>query len=826
MRILSVALKAWRPRLSAKLRLSHSPLRHSSNGIGEPRPSLPLEEGIRSLLQPPPTTLADEAKSMEDIIDVDTLLKTSHPIDALLLLVNTLVPPVGTSDASGVGATLRPLFERHITNAEEARSAINAISTSSDSFDSLLAQTALVRAVEVLVKTRGLSFLDPAISLFLQTIVGTPPTTDIGPPFRHVTKLVASLPKRTRLRAPLLLRLLRFAREHKVMLDPSTYGDVLRLEAHGAQLAMAVRRHVTSTRRRMTTRLRRHVSFHLSSRTLRNSNLYIPPHKRPKADAAQWWTLPSKSRIVLARRRNMFRPPRKSALVRRYLLRTERQDDVDSARENLEQRKMSIPAWRAYLNRSILQSTASPNRLRAIFWIMETDPTYYPLNVSVFTSFMKAFIERKMWKDAWKVWRRLQSRCLASARIPASDPQRGPLWRMDRAALTAGVTILCRYRQDLIAAFRVIHYNTSIEEFVDVPERRTPVDGFLITRFMDELRRRKRYDLVFPFWKEMATQYGVQRNNFTLVTLLDAATWGSIGGETEARVGGMEGLATTMADRFHRLLSARRRSHMKKYEDLADFRFGYRIEVILGERKPHREDLLWDGMIAWQRARLVFLEVMLGNWPGLKLIESPVTLDTLGSETAELLEMSNLRKPWKRPSWTQPSQAQLLAFPPAYPPVPWSRHIEFLPKSDPHEIPPPPSKCLYPHIIPNDTTFRAYIQLLGEHGLSEQIPLTLAWMRALKITPSLKTLSYALSYYREVTDSMQPLLLAYAEDGKRGSYNKLVCWIDDWVPHLVPSEANVITAWKNAKLRKELEEREDARLYHDLQPSQSPRGEV
>jgi hypothetical protein len=86
----------------------------------------------------------------------------------------------------------------------------------------------------------------------------------------------------------------------------------------------------------------------------------------------------------------------------------------------------------------------------------------------------------------------------------------------------------------------------------------------------------------------------------------------------------------------------------------------------------------------------------------------------------------------------------------------------------------------YPSFSPDDATFRAEILLVGTTGTAPtEIPLILAWMRALGLTPGTRTLAYALVFWAEMSRS-SPLLERFQNSGG-GEYVTFVRWLEEWV---------------------------------------------
>jgi hypothetical protein len=174
------------------------------------------------------------------------------------------------------------------------------------------------------------------------------------------------------------------------------------------------------------------------------------------------------------------------------------------------------------------------------------------------------------------------------------------------------------------------------------------------------------------------------------------------------------------------------------------------IDDVLGNPSrglvPYRSGI-WNGVPGWQVGRQIFRQVVLGNWPHLGKVLSPSTA---------------------------------FATPPA----------------DPDR-----ANGTYPEIVPSDETFLRYIQLLGEHSLKPEIPLALAWMKALNVEPRRMTLAMALGYWGEFS-FRPPLVERWSSE--KSEYTKLRDWIAEWVPpRKVPGDGDVARSLKFIALIRE-----------------------
>lgn len=149
----------------------------------------------------------------------------------------------------------------------------------------------------------------------------------------------------------------------------------------------------------------------------------------------------------------------------------------------------------------------------------------------------------------------------------------------------------------------------------------------------------------------------------------------------------------------------------------------------------------------WKRARHVFRDVVLTNWPFLHQVTSPLDLQSGPFGFASVFGGSV-----KSTSTTD--------------------HSTILPSS-PH----------YAHLVPAPPTWHAYIRLLGTFNQVEEIPLALAWMKELNIKPRRKTLLDALMFVSEVEGPRRRVKGMKTDGGSKMMRDEqlLRAWLTDWL---------------------------------------------
>ncbi|KAG8760623.1 hypothetical protein FRC14_002469 [Serendipita sp. 396] len=312
---------------------------------------------------------------------------------------------------------------------------------------------------------------------------------------------------------------------------------------------------------------------------------------------------------------------------------------------------------------------------------------------------------------------------------------------IDKRALAAAVMSLCaasRYKEafDALDAFAFKNHIPQDEESSHsrtqwIEQRgRIKLDVAMINGLMDRLNRGGRPDAVFKLWDVMEKYYGVWPDGITMAILLDAARRAYLIDPTIELTLNQLGLFNPLKKLW---------LHKQVPETPSAI-----ISKMLS--KPP-ESGFWHGDWAFINARVIFRDAVLGNWPHLQQVECPVGAYSPQSVSDRL--------------WVTTDK------------IPEMR---------------------WPTVIPIDKTFHAYIFLLGWNELQAEIPIVLAWMRALQIAPMHKTLCAALMYFGEVA-RLPPLFESFElRRGQEygGDYGKLRRWIADWVGEsALPSENNI-----------------------------------
>jgi len=383
--------------------------------------------------------------------------------------------------------------------------------------------------------------------------------------------------------------------------------------------------------------------------------------------------------------------------------------------------------WSAFLSAIAKDYSMSHETLWAV-WKRLKGLKGSNINAASYTAMIDAFRRRGSPKLAVEIWGELVKR-------PSI---------VDRRALTAGVVALASagHLKEAFETMEIFAYKNYLPGVAETPwpskeqYMHTPghihLDTGIINALMRYMNRHGRPDVVFKLWDVMEKYYGTWPDAYTQTFLLDAARHAYLIEPTMELALGQLGI----------------RNPLRSWRREDDGTPGALISRMLS-KSP--ESGFWHDDWAYVNARVIFRDVVLGNWPELQSVSCPVG---------------------------------------AYVPTTFSDRLWVVPDPKPEQR--------WPTIIPSAITFHAYIFLLGWNELQAEIPQALAWMRALQIEPMQKTLVMALMYYGEVA-RLPPLFEAFdlrRNDAYKGDYGRFRGWLVDWVGgRAVPTE-NFVAAFR------------------------------
>ncbi|KAF9517328.1 hypothetical protein BS47DRAFT_1380463 [Hydnum rufescens UP504] len=281
-------------------------------------------------------------------------------------------------------------------------------------------------------------------------------------------------------------------------------------------------------------------------------------------------------------------------------------------------------------------------------------------------------------------------------------------------------------------AMRIAH------KIEDHPQRQRRLDVVLLTDYIRILGHLGRPDVAYMLWDNMEAIYGVRPNDQTLNTILLAASSYST---RESARGMLDMLGWNWTSRRPSLGAT------SKEEDAEEL--SGRIRTILMQKRTSGNGFWWGSQIAWQRARDIFREVILGNYPSLKHVPIPAVANPDGF--APLLK-AKFASSDARGSSNEGGLGRLGI-----------------------------GIGTYYDIVPSRRAFDAYMRLLCNHGLESEIPQALAWQRALEIFPSRNTLRMALMHFAEVGSGAPFMEELIGQSPDESPYGTLKAWIYDWV---------------------------------------------
>ncbi|KAH9970001.1 hypothetical protein BGW80DRAFT_1334121 [Lactifluus volemus] len=307
------------------------------------------------------------------------------------------------------------------------------------------------------------------------------------------------------------------------------------------------------------------------------------------------------------------------------------------------------------------------------------------------------------------------------------------------------------------------------------PKRpRVPVS--IVTHFMRALDE-SNPSAALRVWDHMGTLYNVTPDARAFTVMLDAARHATLGGETFK--GALQELGfSKFPFRWRLPFLSHHRDHDDEPAELATAvtesldRARRRTYEQLEQSLVVNKGDMWGNERACRRAHRLFKEALLASWPLLAEVRPPPTRAVRTSShdpaTAPLRDLKHFLMP---------------------PPPDSDPKLDIDFDDESQDLSPPTLpihlRGAYPSFSPDDATFRAEILLVGTTGTAPtEIPLILAWMRALGLTPRTRTLAYALVFWAEMSRS-SPLLERFQNSrgggGGGGEYVTFVRWLEEWV---------------------------------------------
>ncbi|KAH8983011.1 hypothetical protein EDB92DRAFT_1767791, partial [Lactarius akahatsu] len=435
-----------------------------------------------------------------------------------------------------------------------------------------------------------------------------------------------------------------------------------------------------------------------------------------------------------------------SHLVHEHAQRTEFDADAEWLRfvktgqshRFLNKRQTTSAAWAARLMSLSRTRSFSPESLVAFFeWSHAQRFPFRTHTTLSYTIVLHALLRKGAYPLALEVWERYRKHGTRKLRL-------------DPVALGVGVEVLARSR----------HPDRAL---VLVDAQRTPrtaqVPSSVVTRLMRVLAATNP-SAALRLWEHMGILYGTAPDAHAFSIMLGAARCATLNGDSLA--GAMQELGIPFRVPFSRRPATPPSSSPSSLDRARRTSYAQLKRALVSS-----EGDMWGSERAWRRAYRIFTDALLAAWPALAQVRAPahaVRASGDGAATAPLRDLGRFLVPRSSPVENEKADAVSAADDDGPPPLlPVHTHAA--------------GYC--PSFAPDDATFRAAVLLLGAARAAGEIPLVLAWMRALGVVPRTRTLAYALVFWAEV--SVGAPLLERLRGAHRGEYVRFVRWMEEWV---------------------------------------------
>ncbi|KAF8554280.1 hypothetical protein OG21DRAFT_1509107, partial [Imleria badia] len=209
---------------------------------------------------------------------------------------------------------------------------------------------------------------------------------------------------------------------------------------------------------------------------------------------------------------------------------------------------------------------------------------------------------------------------------------------------------------------------------------------------------------------------------------------------------------------------------------------------------------IWENRRSTEVARSIFRGMIFGNWPALRgAAGGGVTPARAKGGDSVFQELARVFA--GRPTRFLPAHPTHLGT---------ARPTMARPDATDERLGPP-----LPTVMPSESTFAAYIALLGLSSRAEEIPEVLVWMRALSVVPKTETLAVALVFWMEVGlrgpvfedgwvrtgghDEEEEGTTDRDDASPRTEYGALRAWMREWVGEKSPTEEDICAGIKRVR---------------------------
>lgn len=543
---------------------------------------------------------------------------------------------------------------------------------------------------------------------------------------------------------------------------------------------------------------------------------------------------------------------------------------------------IDIYDWTTALYAGVHDRALSTSSLLELFKATKEGTNAYKPTRATYTVVIQGLLWRNALVDAQKLWDEFVGEVI-SARGKGSEENE---MRIDRKALCVGIDVLVQSRRTEEALYLLDEaVKRDIEEVTA-----SPIDAALATPgsptpntysgskpirastspylkvhpihvLFTALLRIRRPDAIFYIWTHLTSLYFVPPTNLMLRILLKAAIQASkIDGESlkgtmswyiaDNRLFRKEGGPIAPMMTPYRTTELSENRDCETGSDTSAFDLNHEgteqsnVETRVNDSPPSHETLaarlhtllqtptppsvvgIWANRRSTEVARSIFRGMIFGNWPALRGAAGPfgggVTSARAKGGESVLQELARVFA--GRPNRFLPPHPTLLGT---------ERPTMARPDVGDERMGPP-----LPTVMPSESTFAAYISLLGLSSRADEIPEVLVWMRALSVVPKTETLAIALVFWMEVglrgpvfedgwvgwgrgTGSKSPMtILTNAKAGgstsariadeearsiedadppPRTEYGALRAWIREWIGEKAPMEEDIHAGIKRVR---------------------------
>lgn len=417
----------------------------------------------------------------------------------------------------------------------------------------------------------------------------------------------------------------------------------------------------------------------------------------------------------------------------------------------------TMRAWSILLARAATDQSVTAKQLSAL---ADSLPEDMAVSYTV-TPVMHGLVSRGDVIEARRFWRALQNRYTAA-------PQSEKALFLDAPALSVGTEL--QFQRGAMNPTNpepsnqaLKHSLTAVDYYGRRPRRGHRVeserphggrsirlDTQTLNVLLHQAARAGRPGIAFRLWEAARPRWGIWHDDISLTLMLDMA-------RTCVDNGFDPGL-DTFRGRLRALASALHPSKSSTYTPPSevDWRTAPLKSLLDPPRYSWHEE--HGPTQPWTRARALFRAIVLGNWPALASVTSP-----LGARS--FLGIADLLSPRSLPGGAH--------------------------------MPPPSPDSAYAHIIPSAATWQAYMSLLRRYGeewgdddaAEDEVATALGWMRALGVKPTWRTGLEALVHVGEHEGARRRVRIGGRTVLARDE-EILRAWLKEWCGN-VPDESEV-----------------------------------